>query len=179
MKVASVSDYREIARRRLPKILFDYLDGGAGAEFTLDQNLKSFEGIKLRPRVLKDVAEIDPSVTLFGRKFQMPVILAPVGLAGAAAPRGELSAAKAAAERGIVSVVSTASSMKLEDVASSTPDKQWFQLYPWGDRDEIISLMRRASQAGYETLVVTIDVPVTGKRERDIRNGFTVPPRPS
>lgn len=160
-------------------MLFDYIDGGAGAERTVGSNERAFEEVLFRPRLLRDVSEVTTETTFLGREFRLPVVLAPIGLAGAAGREGEAVAARAASDSGVVSVVSTASSMTLEKVAQSGAGSQWFQLYPWGDRDQIEHLMKRASGSGYETLVVTLDVPVTGKRERDLRNGFTVPPRPT
>lgn len=178
-RVANVDDLRRLAQRRLPRMLFDYIEGGAESESTVRANRAAFEQVRFRPRVLVDVSERSLRVSVAGETLDQPVILAPIGLAGVAAARAELSAARAAAAAGTVSVVSTASSVSLESVARAAERPQWFQLYPWGDRDAVTAMIGRAKTAGYSVMVVTVDVPVTGGRERDIRNGMTIPPRPS
>lgn len=175
----NVDQLRRQARRRLPRMLFDFIEGGAEDERTLHANREAFDLVHLRPRVLVDVAARSTRTTVVGQELDLPVVLAPVGLARIAGPAGELAAARAAASAGTVSVVSTASSVSLEDVAAATDAPQWFQLYPWGDRNEVTTMIARARSAGYTVMVVTVDVPITGARERDLRNGMTVPPRPT
>jgi len=173
----TIADLRELARRRLPRMVFDFVDGGAEDEVTLRANREAFAALALRPRVLVDVAERPQAVTVLGRELALPVVLGPTGLMRMVAHEGERAAAVAAERAGTVSVTSSGSSVSFEDVAASVARPQWFQLYPWGDRRSIESLIGRARDCGYEAMVVTVDVPVTGARERDLRNGLTVPPR--
>jgi L-lactate dehydrogenase (cytochrome) len=168
---------REGARRRLPRAVFDFIDGAAEDEVTLRRNERAFDDWGLVPRVLVDVGVVDVSITLLGRKLGSPVILAPTGLCGMAAPRGELVVARAAARAGTPFTVSCLSAVTLEEIAKAAAGPLWFQLYLWRDRRLTRSLVERAAAAGYEVLVVTVDVPVLGQRERDLRNGATVPPR--
>jgi isopentenyl diphosphate isomerase/L-lactate dehydrogenase-like FMN-dependent dehydrogenase len=173
----TIADLRELARRRLPRMVFDFVDGGAEDEVTLRANREAFAALALRPRVLVDVAERPQAVTVLGRELALPVVLGPTGLMRMVAHEGERAAAVAAERAGTVSVTSSGSSVSFEDVAASVARPQWFQLYPWGDRRSIGSLIGRARDCGYEAMVVTVDVPVTGAREKDLRNGLTVPPR--
>jgi isopentenyl diphosphate isomerase/L-lactate dehydrogenase-like FMN-dependent dehydrogenase len=173
----SIDDLRERARRRLPRAVFDYIDGGAEDELTLRRNREGFERITFRPRVLVDVSAIDQSTTVLGQRLETPIILAPTGLSGMAAPRGELLAARAAVRAGTVYTLSTMSATSIEEVARKVPGPHWFQLYVWRDRDLTRSLVERAAKAGYRAMVLTVDVPVFGQRERDVRNGATIPPR--
>jgi isopentenyl diphosphate isomerase/L-lactate dehydrogenase-like FMN-dependent dehydrogenase len=175
----NIDDLRKRARRRLPRMLFDFIEGGAEDEHTLRSNRQGFELVRLRPRVLVDVAERSLRTTVAGETLSLPVLLAPVGLARIAGPAGELAAARGATKAGTVSVVSTAASATIEEVARVSERPQWFQLYPWGDRDSVTSMIERAKRAGYTTMVVTVDVPITGARERDLYNGMTVPPKPT
>jgi L-lactate dehydrogenase (cytochrome) len=173
----TIDDLRERARRRLPRAVFDYIDGGAEDELTLRRNREGFERITFRPRVLVDVSAIDQSTTVLGQRLETPIILAPTGLSGMAAPRGELLAARAAVRAGAVYTLSTMSATSIEEVAGKVPGPHWFQLYVWRDRDLTRSLVERAAKAGYRAMVLTVDVPVFGQRERDLRNGATIPPR--
>lgn len=175
----TVDDLRDRARHRLPRMVFEFVDGGAEDEVTLRANREAFAELSFRPRVLVDVEHRPLGVTVLGQPLSMPVILAPTGLMRMVHPDGELAAAVAAYRSGVVSVVSSGSSVSLEDVAQAAGAPQWFQLYPWGDRVAVDRLVRRAKDAGYTVLVVTADVPVLGSRERDLRNGLTVPPRVS
>lgn len=175
----NIDHLRELAQRRLPRMLYDFVEGGAEDERSMRANRLGFDAVHLRPRVLVDVAQRSLGTTVAGRRLDLPVLLAPVGLARIAGPAGELAAARAAAAAGTVSVVSTASSVSLEEIAAQADAPQWFQLYPWGDRDEVTRMIGRAKSAGYDVMVVTVDVPITGARERDLRNGMTVPPRPT
>lgn len=179
MTIVSIEDLRLRARRRLPKVVFDFIDGGAADETTLAANRADFERIGLVPRMLVDVSRRDLSTTLFGRRLDLPLILAPTGLTGLTLPRGEAHAARAAEEAGIVYALSTTSTMSIEDVAASTGRPCWFQLYVMKDRELTRALLERAKRAGYEALLLTVDLPVAGRRERDVRNGFSIPPRVS
>lgn len=173
----TVADLREAARRRLPRMVFDFVDGGAEDEVTLRENEAAFGRLALRPRVLVDVSSRPQAVTVLGRRLEMPVVLGPTGLVRMVADEGELAAALAAQQFGTVSVTSSGSSVAFEDIAARVDQPQWFQLYPWGDRATVEALIGRAKDCGYEAMVVTVDVPVVGAREKDLRNGLTVPPR--
>ena len=172
MRAASVSDYRELARRRLPNIFFEYIDGGSYAETTLARNVADIEAIALRQRVMRDMSKLDMSVESLGQKFEMPVGLAPVGMAGMNARRGEVQAARAAAAAGIPFCLSTVSVCPIEEVAAAgTPP--WFQLYVLKDRGFMRDLLARAKAVGCPVLAFTVDLPTPGSRYRDIRSGFT------
>jgi L-lactate dehydrogenase (cytochrome) len=172
LRAASVSDYRELARRRLPKIFFEYIDGGSYAEATLARNVADMEAIALRQRVMRDMSQLDMSVTTLGQTFSMPVGLAPVGMAGMYARRGETQAARAAAAAGVPMCLSTVSLCSLEEVAA-TGTPPWFQLYVLKDRGFMRDLLARAKAAGCPVLVFTVDLPTPGARYRDVRSGFT------
>jgi isopentenyl diphosphate isomerase/L-lactate dehydrogenase-like FMN-dependent dehydrogenase len=175
--IVNIDDLRKRARRRLPRAIFDYVDGGAEDEFTLRANRAGFRRYTFSPRVLVDVSERDQSTTVLGERLAAPLILAPTGFTGMLWPRGEILAARAAARKGLVYTLSTMSICSLEQVAEAAPGPLWFQLYVWRDREVTRSLMDRAKAAGYRVLVVTVDTPVLGQRERDVRNGLVVPPR--
>ena len=172
MRAASVSDYRELARRRLPNIFFEYIDGGSYAEATLARNVADMEAIALRQRVMRDMSRLDMTVTTLGQTMAMPVGLAPVGMAGMYARRGEVQAARAAAAAGIPMCLSTVSLCSVEEVAA-TGVAPWFQLYVLKDRGYMRELLARAKAAGCPVLAFTVDLPVPGTRYRDIRSGFT------
>ena len=176
---ASVRDHRERARRRLPRQLFDYIDGGAYEESTMRANVHDLGGIQLRQRVLRDVGDLTISTTVLGRELAMPVILGPVGLCGMFAQRAEVQAARAAEVAGVPFVESTVSICSMEEVAASTTTPFWYQLYVMRDRGYAEDLMARAAAAGCDTLVLTVDFPVVGERYRDTRNGMTVPVGPA
>jgi len=167
---ATVLDYRELARRRLPRQLFDYVDGGAYEEATLKANVADLESVLLRQVVMRDVSVRDPAVEVLGQKLALPVILAPVGLAGMLAPRAEVQAARAAEAAGVPFVESTVSICPIEEVAKATTAPPWFQLYVMRDRGYAEELMGRAEAVGSPVLVLTIDLAVVGARHRDVRN---------
>ncbi|CAN7323622.1 FMN-dependent L-lactate dehydrogenase LldD [Phenylobacterium sp. LjRoot219] len=173
MKAASALDYRELARRRLPRFLFDYIDGGSYAEVTLRRNVADLEQIALRQRVLRDVAELDLTTELFGQKLAMPVVLSPVGLSGMYARRGEVSAARAAQAAGVPFCLSTVGVCSLEEVARGVSEPFWFQLYMIRDRGFMRDLLARAREVRCAALVFTVDMPVAGSRYRDLRSGLT------
>ena len=172
MKAASSLDYRELARRRLPPFLFEYIDGGSYAEVTLRRNVADLESIALRQRVLRDVSTLDLSTDLFGERLALPVALAPIGLAGMNARRGEVQAARAAEAAGIPFCLSTVSACPLAEVAAGTSRAPWFQLYMIRDRGFMRDLLGQARAAGCRTLVFTVDMPVPGSRYRDYRSGL-------
>jgi L-lactate dehydrogenase (cytochrome) len=169
---ASVTDYRELARRRLPRLLFDYIDGGSYAEATLRRNVEDFEDLALRQRVLRDVSEISLATDLFGQPFSMPVMLAPVGMAGMYARRGEVQAAKAARAAGVPFCLSTVGVCDLDEVTTGAGVPPWFQLYMIRDRGYMAELLARAKGLGCPVLVFTVDLPVPGARYRDMRTGL-------
>lgn len=170
---ANVEDYRRLAEKRLPRFLFDYVDGGAYSEWTLRRNVADLEALTLNQRVLHDVSALDPSCDLFGRRWTMPIALAPVGLGGMAARRGEVQAKRAADALGIPFCLSTVSICPLEEVAAASAMPFWFQLYMLRDRGVVEELLQRAWAVGVRTLVFTVDLAVVGMRYRDVRNGMT------
>ena len=172
----NVADLRRVARRRLPRAVFDYVDGGAEDEITLRRNTESFRDFELVPRVLRDVDEPDLSTTLLGAPAAMPFALAPTGFTRMTHYEGELAVARAAERAGIPYTLSTMGTRSIERVAAAASGTQWFQLYVWRDRGLAKELIERARAAGYHALMLTVDVPVPGARERDLRNGFTIPP---
>jgi L-lactate dehydrogenase (cytochrome) len=169
---ASVSDYRELARRRLPQLMFDYVDGGAFDEATLRANRDDLSKLMLKQKVLRDVSALDTSTTLFGQQLDMPAILAPVGFAGMMARRAEAQAARAAEKAGVPYTLSTVGICPIEEVARATSKPFWFQLYMMRDRGYVRELLQRARAVGVDTLVFTVDLAVVGSRYRDTRNGM-------
>jgi len=172
VKAASITDYRELARRRLPRFLFEYIDGGSYAETTLGRNVSDLRDVALRQRVLRDVSNIDLSATLFGQKQSLPVALAPVGLAGMNARRGEVQAARAAAAFGVPFTLSTVGACSIGEVAAGSPTPFWFQLYMIRDRAFMADLLDLAEAAKCPALIFTVDMPVPGSRYRDYHSGL-------
>jgi L-lactate dehydrogenase (cytochrome) len=170
-RAASVSDYRAAARRRLPNVLFEYIDGGSYGEVTLRRNVEDMAALSLRQRVMRDMSSLDTGIQSLGQRFRMPVGLSAVGMAGMYARRGEVQAARAAAEAGIPFSLSTVGICSVEEVARSAAPP-WFQLYVLKDRGYMRELVRRAKAAGCPVLVLTVDLPVPGARYRDVRSGF-------
>ncbi|HVB70429.1 MAG TPA: L-lactate dehydrogenase [Acidimicrobiales bacterium] len=170
---ASVQDYRELARRRLPRQIFDYIDGGAFDEVTLAANRDDLHLLHFRQRVLRDVSERSLATTVLGTELSMPVVLAPVGFAGMFSRRGEVQAARAADAAGVAFCESTLSICGIEEVAAATTRPPWFQLYVMRDRGYAEDLMARAQAVGCTTLILTVDLPVVGHRYRDVRNGIS------
>ncbi|MEX1134570.1 MAG: alpha-hydroxy acid oxidase [Acidimicrobiia bacterium] len=176
-RAVSVADLRRLARRRLPRGVFDYIDGGAGDELTMRANQAAYGARTFAPRVLRDVGQVDTSSTLLGEPVATPIVLAPTGFTRIVHPDGELAVARAAARAQIPYSLSTLSTRSIEEVASVSDGRLWFQVYPWRDRRLVSELVARARDAGYEALCLTVDTPVLGRRERDIRRGFTLPPK--
>jgi L-lactate dehydrogenase (cytochrome) len=173
----TIDDLRRLARRRLPRAVFDFIEGGAGDERTVARNRAAFERLLFQPRVLVDVSKREQATVVLGESVATPVLVSPTGMAGLCWPRGEVAAARAAHEAGTIYTLSTHSSCSIEEVSAGTPGPLWFQLYVWQNRDLTRSFVERARAAGYRALLLTVDVPVISRRERDLRNGFTVPPR--
>jgi len=172
---ASCDDYRRLAERRLPRFLFDYIDGGAGDEHTLAANRRDFQHVHLRQRVLCDVDNPDTRCELFGQAASMPLALAPLGMAGLYARRGETQAARAAATVGVPFSLSTVGICSLAEVHAASGKMSWFQLYMLRDREAVQGLLQQALANGCDTLLFTVDLPVAGIRRRDIRNGMLDP----
>ncbi|MBI6794433.1 FMN-dependent L-lactate dehydrogenase LldD [Pseudomonas syringae] len=175
MIISSASDYRAAAKRKLPRFLFDYIDGGAYAEHTLRANGSDLADISLRQRVLKNVDNVSLETRLFGETLAMPIVLSPVGLSGMYARRGEVQAAKAAANKRIPFCLSTVSVCSIEEVASQSKQAIWFQLYVLKDRGFMKNALERAKAAGVTTLVFTVDMPTPGARYRDAHSGMSGP----
>ncbi|WP_432785947.1 L-lactate dehydrogenase [Oligella sp. MSHR50489EDL] len=175
MIISSSTDYRKAAKRRLPPFLFHYIDGGAYAERTLNDNVNDLAQVALKQRVLRDMSALDTGTELFGEKLRIPLILSPVGLTGMYARRGEVQAAKAAAEYGIPFTMSTVSVCPIEEVVPELSRPMWFQLYVLKDRGFMKNVLDRAKAAGCSTLVFTVDMPVPGARYRDAHSGMSGP----
>ncbi len=176
-RAASIEDLRQIARRRLPRGVFDYIDGAAEDELTLSRNTAAFQRLEFRPRVLRDVSDIRTETTLLGKPLPFPLVLAPTGFSRIADPQGEFAVARAAARAELPYTLSTLSTRSIEEVASVSQGRRWFQVYVWRDRGLVKEMLERASAAGYEAIVITVDTAVLGRRERDVRHGFTLPPK--
>ncbi len=176
-RALTIYDLRKIAQRRTPKAPFDYTDGGADSESSLTRARAAYEKIEFQPKVLLNVKEIDISTQMLGKKMLLPFGIAPTGFTRMMQAEGEYAGACAAADAGIPFTLSTMGTRSIEDVARVAPTgRNWFQLYMWKDRDRSMALVDRAKAAGFDTLVLTVDVPVAGARLRDVRNGMTIPP---
>ena len=175
MKAFNIEELRLVAKRRLPRAIFDFIDGGAEEEGTLRDNRAAFSRIRLAPKVLVDVSRIDTGTTILGGPSKLPIAIAPTGAVGFGWRGGDLAIAKTAAAFGIPYSLSMSATASIEQVAREAPGRLWFQAYFLKQRDYTLGLIERARAAGYEALIVTADVPVGGKRERDYRNHFTVP----
>src|SRR5215472_4970163 len=175
-RAASVEDLRRLARRRLPGGVFDYIDGGAEDERTLAANQAAFASATFRPRVLRGMSKVDPSAVLLGQPLAYPLVLAPTGFTRIADPQGELAVARAAARAGLPYTLSTMGTRSIEEVRAVSGGRLWFQVYAWRDRRLVQEMIDRAAAARYEALVLTADTAVLGRRERDVRRGFSLPP---
>jgi L-lactate dehydrogenase (cytochrome) len=174
---ATIWDLRSVARRHVPRAVFDYVDGAAETETSLRRSREAFARIEFVPSVLRDVADVDTSTTILGRTAALPLVLAPTGFTRLMHHDGEAAVARVAARMGVPYALSTLGTTGPEVVAAAAPDANlWFQLYLWNDREAGIDLIRRAEAAGFTALVLTVDTPVAGARLRDVRNGFTIPP---
>ncbi|MGV0656550.1 alpha-hydroxy acid oxidase [Mycolicibacterium thermoresistibile] len=176
-RAVTVDDLRSLARRRTPRAVFDYTDGGAGSEIAMRRARDALDSICFQPRVLRDVSTVDVSSTILGQPAAMPLILAPTGFTRLMHHEGELAVARAAARAGVPYVLSTMGTRSVAEVANAVPDgRRWFQLYLWRDREASAELITQAAEHGYDALMLTVDTPVGGQRLRDIRNGMSIPP---
>ena len=176
-RALTIYDLRDIAKRRTPQAPFDYTDGGADTESSLTRARAAYEKLEFQPKILLNVKDVDLSVQMLGKKMSMPIGIAPTGFTRMMQTEGEYAGACAAADAGIPFTLSTMGTRSIEDVAKAAPTgRNWFQLYMWKDRDRSMALVDRAKAAGFDTLVLTVDVPVAGARLRDVRNGMTIPP---
>ena len=175
---ASVADVRRLARRRVPRAVFDYTDGAAGDELSLKRARAAFARVEFQPRVLRDVSVIDTSTTIMGERAEMPLVLGPTGFTRLMHHAGEPAVATVAGRAGIPYGLSTLGTTSIEDLAVAAPGtRRWFQLYLMRDRGYVKDLVQRAGDAGYDTIILTVDTPVAGRRHRDVRNGMSIPPR--
>jgi len=173
----TIEDLRRIAKRRTPKAAFDYTDGAADGEVSLARAREAFADVQFNPAILRDVSTVDTSREVLGKRVALPFGIAPTGFTRMMQAEGEVAGATAAEAAGIPFALSTMGTTSIEDVAAAAPTgRHWFQLYMWKDRDRSMALVERAAEAGYDTLLVTVDVPVAGARLRDVRNGMTIPP---
>lgn len=176
-RAMTIEDLRDLARRRVPTVAYDYMDGAAGSEASLGRARQAFRDVHFRPRVLTDVSSVDLTTTVCEATSALPFGIAPIGLTRLLHHEGEVAGIRAAATAGVPFALSTMSSISLEEVAEAAPDaRRWFQLYLWKDRAASIELIARAADAGYDTLMLAVDTPVGGQRLRDARNGMTIPP---
>jgi L-lactate dehydrogenase (cytochrome)/glycolate oxidase len=177
-RALTIEDLRRIAKRRTPRAAFDYTDGAADGEVSLARARAAFAAVELNPRILRDVSRVDTTRTVLGKRTALPFGIAPTGFTRMMHAEGERAGAAAAGAAGIPFALSTMGTTSIEDVAAANPaGRNWFQLYLWKDRDASMALVDRAAEAGFDTLLVTVDVPVAGARLRDVRNGMTIPPR--
>lgn len=175
--VASISDLRLLAQRRAPRAVFDYTDGAAGDELSLHRSRLAYSSVEFAPQVLQDVSQVDTATTILGHPAAMPLVFAPTGFTRMMHTEGEVAVARVAARAGIPYALSTMGTTSIERLAAEAPTgRRWFQLYLWRDREASRDLVTRAAKSGYEALVLTVDTPVPGPRQRDVRNGLTIPP---
>jgi L-lactate dehydrogenase (cytochrome) len=176
-KALTIADLRAIAKRRTPRSVFDYTDGAAEAEISLRRSRRLFAELELQPSILRDVSNLDLGTSILGGRSELPFAFAPTGFTRMMNHEGESAVVKVAEDVGIPYALSTMGTTSIEDVAAAAPNaRKWFQLYVWKDRDAGEDLVKRSAAAGYEALMLTVDVPVAGARLRDVRNGFTIPP---
>ncbi|MFT5350391.1 MAG: L-lactate dehydrogenase (cytochrome) [Planctomycetota bacterium] len=175
-KCFSIADLRLAAKRRIPAPVFHYMEGAAEDEVTLQQNRSAFDQYQLVPRVLRDVSKVDVSTTILGEASRLPLIMAPTGMSRLFHYKGEDAVSRAADKAGLIYSLSTMSTFSIEEVAAITKGPKWFQIYVWRDRELLKSFIERCRECGYKALCLTVDVPVFGQRERDMRTGVTIPP---
>ncbi|CAM6129438.1 unnamed protein product [Calypogeia fissa] len=174
--VTNVSEYEEVAKSKLPKMVYDYYASGAEDQWTLKENRHAFERIRFRPRILIDVSTVDTSTTVLGFKISMPIMVAPTAMQRMAHPEGELATARAVAAQDTIMTLSSWATSSVEEVASTGPGIRFFQLYVYKDRNVVQQLVRRAEAAGFKAIALTVDTPILGRREADIKNKFSLPP---
>lgn len=177
-RVATVEDVRALAMKRAPRPVFDYTDGAAGHELSMTRSREAYRTVEFIPQTLVDVADVDTSTTILGQPSAMPLVCAPTGFTRMMHAAGERAVVRASARAGVPYALSTVGTTDPEGVAEASPEaNRWFQLYLWNDREASGSLIKRAKDAGFSTLILTIDTPVAGERLRDVRNGLTIPPK--
>jgi len=176
-KAANIADLRLIAKRRLPGGIFDYFDGAADDEVTYRRNTSDFDRVEFRPRVLVDVSHIDTTASILGTTYDMPVILGPTGFTRIATSQGELAVVRAAERLNLPYTLSTLATRSIEEVGAASNATKWFQVYVWRDRGIVKSMLDRARDAGFSAIMLTVDTAILGRRERDVRRGFTLPPK--
>jgi 4-hydroxymandelate oxidase len=169
-------ELEELARAKVPRPAFDYIAGGADDEVSLRRNREAYGKWALRPRVLVDVSSCDTSATVLGQRVSMPILVAPTAFHGLVHPEGEIGTARGAAAAGTIMVVSAIATRTMEEIAAAIAAPRWFQLYVWKDREVTAELVKRAARAGYRAICLTVDTPLLGRREKDERNAFTLPP---
>lgn len=176
----NIEDLRRVAKRKLPRMVFDYIDGGADDEVTLSRSVSRYDDYELTWRALRDVAEIDTSTKIMGQDTRLPFFISPTASTRLFHPaEGELAMARAAEKAGVIYACSTLASQTLEDIAKATSGPKWVQLYVWHDKEIVKGFLERAKEAGFTGCILTVDLPVAGNRERDPRNHFAVPPKPN
>ncbi|KAG5597465.1 hypothetical protein H5410_038697 [Solanum commersonii] len=175
-EVTNVTEYQEIAKKKLPKMVYDYYASGAEDQWTLAENRNAFSRILFRPRILIDVSKIDMTTTVLGFKISMPIMIAPTAMQKMAHPEGEYATARAASAAGTIMTLSSWATSSVEEVASTGPGIRFFQLYVYKDRNVVAQLVRRAERAGFKAIALTVDTPRLGRREADIKNRFVLPP---
>lgn len=175
-RVANIADLRRLAKRRLPAGIFDYIDGAAEDEITVRRNSESYSRFEFVPRVLRDVSNIDTSTKFLGRTLPYPILFSPTGFTRIADSEGELAVARVAAKHQLPYCLSTLSTRSIEEVSAVSTGPKWFQVYVWRDRELVKDMLSRAQHEGYEAIMLTVDTAVLGRRERDVRRGFTLPP---
>ena len=176
-RAANIADLRLIARARLPHGIFDYIDGGAEDEYTMANNTAAFRQYEFVPRILRNVDDIDTRTSFLGASLETPIIFSPTGFTRIAHSEGELSVARVAARHNAPYCLSTLSTRSIEEVAAVSTGPKWFQVYVWRDRELVKDMLARAQHCGYEAIMLTVDTAVLGRRERDVRRGFTLPPK--
>ena len=177
-KVLTVEDLRELSRKRVPRSVFDYVEGGALQELSISRAKEAFQRVEFRPRILRGVSEVDLSNEILGAPAAMPIVLAPTGYTRMMHYLGEYAVAASAAKKGLIYTLSTMGTVSPEDLVRAVPEgRKWFQLYLWQNREQSRDFIRQAQRGGYEALILTVDTPVSGQRLRDVRNGLTVPPK--
>jgi len=176
-RAANIDDLRLMAKKRLPGGVFDYIDGGAEDERALRNNTARFGDYELRPRILRDMTTVDTTTTILGKPVPRPLVLSPTGFSRIADPQGELAVARVAADVGLPYTLSSLATRSIEEVAQVSNGPKWFQVYVWKDRGIVKEMVGRAQAAGYEAIVITVDFATLGRRERDVRRGFTLPPK--
>lgn len=173
----TIEDLRRVAKRRTPRAAFDYTDGAAEDELSIERARQAFRDIEFHPTILRDVTSVRTGWDVFGKPVALPFGIAPTGFTRLMHTEGEIAGARAAAEAGIPFSMSTLATCAIEDLQAAVPQgRKWFQLYMWRDRDRSMALVKRAADAGFDTMLVTVDVPVAGARLRDVRNGMSIPP---